>query len=180
MINQQPAYSHLFSCLYDEPGPVGQLGRGTHHSVFRSVQWRDIGGGPIEKGRVHDFAVIWDEDHDTRVMQVAERLHLAGLLWPVVFIGERKAILTVLFAQMAGPLQDATVDTIGQVQAIAEEADESDNWCFEWGWFHRSTVPEEGNRTVLAGLVGGGSERAVAYLQGIDALWELGEKPFLG
>ncbi|WP_257792875.1 hypothetical protein [Azospirillum argentinense] len=29
-------YSHIFSCLYDEPAPIGRLGRSAHHSVFRS------------------------------------------------------------------------------------------------------------------------------------------------
>ncbi|MBM3548872.1 MAG: hypothetical protein FJX54_18165 [Alphaproteobacteria bacterium] len=88
-------YSHSFSCLYDEPAPIGVLGRGAHHSVFRSMQSRDINGSRLENRRIHDFAIIWDEDHDTRVISVVERLHLTGLLWPIVFIGERKGVLTI-------------------------------------------------------------------------------------
>ncbi len=53
-----PVYSQLFSCLYDQAEAVGQLGRGTHHSVFRSIQWRDIDGDFRDSGRFHDFAVI--------------------------------------------------------------------------------------------------------------------------
>ena len=42
-----PQYSTLFSCLYDEPDPVGQLGRGTHYSVMRSVEWLDVTRRPL-------------------------------------------------------------------------------------------------------------------------------------
>lgn len=37
-----------------------------------------------------DFAVIWDEDHDTRVIEVIEQIYLQGLMAPVRFVGERK------------------------------------------------------------------------------------------
>ncbi|KAA0571671.1 hypothetical protein FZ983_33180 [Azospirillum sp. B21] len=168
-------YSHIFSCLYDEPAPIGRLGRGVHHSVFRSVQWRDIGGAPLEKGRIHDFAIIWDEDHDTRVIRIAERLHLAGLLWPIVFIGERKGVLTILFAAMAGPLRDRDNDHLAQIQAISEDAGD-DSWTCHTGWFRRAEVLEEGTPYTGGGIIDDEDWRVVNYLNGIDALWELGEK----
>ncbi|MBO9724189.1 MAG: hypothetical protein J7530_07430 [Novosphingobium sp.] len=171
----QAFYSHAFSCLYDERAPVGQLGRGVHHSVFRSVQWRDIGGDPLEKGRIHDFAVIWDEDHDTRVIEAAEKLHLAGFLWPVVFIGERKGVLTILFAAMAGPLQDRHTDHLASIRAIAEDAGD-DRWSCQMGWFQRVEVLEEGTNCNGSGIINDAEWRVVNYLNGIDALWELGEK----
>ena len=40
-------YSKLFSCLYDEAEPVGSLGRGTHYSIFRSVEWLDVTRRPL-------------------------------------------------------------------------------------------------------------------------------------
>lgn len=168
-------YSHLFSCLHDEPVPIGRLGRGAHHSVFRSVQWRDIGGDPLEKGRIHDFAIIWDEDHDTRVIGVLERLHLAGYLWPVVFVGERKGVLTILFAGMAGPLQDRDNDHLAKIRAIAEDAGD-DSWDVRTGWFRRVEVLEEGTPYTGEGIINDDDWRVVNYLNGIDALWELGEK----
>ncbi|QCO03095.1 hypothetical protein [Azospirillum argentinense] len=168
-------YSHIFSCLYDEPAPIGRLGRSAHHSVFRSVQWRDIGGAPLKKGRIHDFAIIWDEDHDTRVIRVAERLHLGGFLWPVVFIGERKGVLTILFAAMAGPLQDRDNDHLAQIQAIAEDAGD-DSWTCHTGWFRRVEALDEGTPYTGEGIINDEDWRVVNYLNGIDALWELGEK----
>lgn len=168
-------YSHIFSCLYNEVAPIGRLGRGAHHSVFRSVQWRDIGGDPLENGRIHDFAIIWDEDHDTRVIRVAERLHLAGLLWPVVFIGERKGVVTILFAAMAGPLQDRDNDHLAAIIDVAEGAVD-DSWSCRTSWFHRMEVLEEGTHYDGEGIINDAEWRVVNYLNGIDALWQLGEK----
>lgn len=170
-----PTYSHLFSCLFDQAAPIGQLGRGAHHSVFRSVQWHDIGGSPLTHGRIHDFTVIWDEDHDTRIIRVVERLHLAGLLWPVVFVGERKGVVTILFAQMAGPLQDSKGNHLDQIRSIAEDAGD-DSWTCRTGWFQRVEVLEEGTAYNGADIINDEDWRVFAYLQGIDALWELGEK----
>ncbi len=170
-----PVYSHIFSCLYDEPAPIGRLGRGAHHSVFRSIQWRDISGNPLDKGRIHDFAVIWDEDHDTRVIRAIERLHLAGCLWPVVFIGERKGVLTILFANMAGPLPDRDDDHLRKIRDIAEDAGD-DSWTCQMGWFTRVEVLEEGTPYTGSGIINDDDWRVVNYLNGIDALWELGEK----
>lgn len=168
-------YSHLFSCLYDQPEPIGSLGRGAHYSVFRSVQWRDIDGDHLIKGRIHDFAVIWDEDHDVRVIQVVERLHLAGLLWPIIFIGERKGVLTILFSQMAGPLQTADEDQLQQIRQIAGDAGD-DSWTCTTGWFDRIEAVGEGATYDGAGIINDSDWRVMSYLQGIDALWELGEK----
>jgi hypothetical protein len=170
-------YSHLFSCLYDEPEEVGNLGRGAHCSVFRSIQWFDIGGDRLPEGRIHDFAIIWDEDHDTRVIKVVERLHLAGLLWPVVFVGERKGMLFLLFDQMAGPLIDRHSDTQALIVRTVEGLRiDGDCWGCETGWFMRARVPEEGSLTSPVGIIHDIDAKVVAYLHGIDALWSLGDK----
>src|SRR5690242_20442353 len=91
-----PVYSALFSCLHDESKPIGNIGRGSHYSVFRAVQWKDALGEPLPRAQMQDFAVVWDEDHDERVIKVAEEIYMAGLLFPIRFIGERKGMLTVI------------------------------------------------------------------------------------
>ncbi len=83
-------YSPFFSTLYDEAGPVGSLGRGTHYSILRAVIW------PNGEPRFHDFAVIWDEDHDLRIIWVIEQLYARRLLQPIIAIGERKGGVTAL------------------------------------------------------------------------------------
>ena len=93
-----PQYSSLFTTIYDQPEPVGRIGRGTHYSILRSVEWLDVMRQPLKVPQIHDFAIIWDEDHDVRLIDVLERLYLTGLLAPIQFIGERKAMLTVITA----------------------------------------------------------------------------------
>ena len=73
---------------------MGDFGRGTHYSVLRVPIWQDEWLSPLPQGALLDFAVIWDEDHDERVMQVIEELYFSGLLGPVRFVGERKGSLT--------------------------------------------------------------------------------------
>lgn len=170
-------YSNLFSCLYDQPEPVGRLGLGVHHSVFRSTQWRAIDGDHLTAPRIHDFAVIWDEDHDERVVRVAERLHMAGLLWPLVFIGERKGVVTLLLDYMGGPelWQDETV-WLDKIHNVASHADDTDNWEVEIGMYHRMVVLEEGTQTNAIRIVPEDETRVVLYLQAIDVLWLLGNR----
>ncbi len=170
-----PTYSHLFSCLFDQAAPVGNLGRGAHHSVFRAVQWHGPDGPYPTHGRVQDFAVIWDEDHDTRVIDLSERLHLAGLLWPVAFIGERKGVVTVLCATMAGPTQDLMENYVQKIRSIASDVN-GDYWTCQIGQFQRAGVLNEATPDDVLGIISDDSWRVGAYLRGIDALWELGPK----
>jgi hypothetical protein len=90
------SYSPIFQTLHDETRPVGQLGRGTHYSVLRVPIWQDEWLNPLPQGALLDFAVIWDEDHDERVIEAIEALYFGGLLAPVRIIGERKGSLCVL------------------------------------------------------------------------------------
>ena len=75
-------YSPFFQTLYDEQAPVGHLGRGTHYSVLRAAVFHDELGEILPENRYkgphakfHDFAVIWDEDHDKRVIEVIEQIY---------------------------------------------------------------------------------------------------------
>lgn len=168
------AYSHLFSCLYDQQEPVGAIGRGSHYSVFRSIQWRSPEGAARERGRIHDFAVIWDEDHDERIIRVVERLQLAGLMWPVVFIGERKAILNILLAHQAGPIEAEDPTYVEKIRAIANDVD-GDVWDLRMGTYHRDPANEDG-LTYPSDIIAYPDAAVIAYLQSIDVLWQLGEK----
>ncbi|KQS49882.1 hypothetical protein ASG20_10895 [Sphingomonas sp. Leaf198] len=170
----QHQYSHLISCLHDQDAPVGAIGRGAHHSIFRSVQWHTLSGEESKRGRLHDFAVIWDEDHDERIIGVIERLHLAGLLWPVVFIGERKGNMTVLLAHGAGPIELDEPGYVEAVGAIVQDVDH-DVWDVRFGTFHRDPA-NDGRLTNAAGIIADDEPVVVAYLQSIDILWQLGER----
>jgi hypothetical protein len=175
-----PQYSKLFSCLYDESEPVGHLGRGTHYSVMRCVEWLDVTRKPLKLPEQHDFAVIWDEDHDTRVIEAIEQIYMAGLLSPVQFIGERKGTLTVVVAARfyySGTEQDLQAYA-GQINDISQKL--SDSWPAEIGSFDRAP-PAVGlgwHQTDSAGLISADEHRVNMYLANIDSLWGLGTKPF--
>src|SRR5262245_22614187 len=89
-------YSPFFDVLYDQKTPVGEFLRGTHYSVLRAAVWQDCALKPLKRAQLLDFAVIWDEDHDERVIEVIERMYFGGLLSPVLFIGERKGCLSII------------------------------------------------------------------------------------
>ena len=169
-----PRYSDLFSCRYDQPAPVGKMGRGTHYSVFRTAEWHDVNGVAVRRAQLHDFAVIWDEDHDTRVIPAIENLYVAGLLAPVQFIGERKGTLTVLVAACFYDLDDVLEPYRKCIAQIAEALPD-DRWEVEIGSFCRSALEE--HRLMPAGIIADTEERVAVYLRGIDHLWKLGTWP---
>jgi len=81
-------YSHFFSVIYDQPEPVGNIGRGNHYTVARVVEADGFG--------FMDFAIIWDEDHDTRVIWVIEKMISQKLIARVVAVEEKKGCLTII------------------------------------------------------------------------------------
>lgn len=172
-----PSYSSLFSCLYDEQEPIGSLGRGTHYSVFRAVEWLDVCRQPLTLPQVHDFAVIWDEDHDTRVIPVIEQIYMAGLLSPVQFIGERKGTLTVVVAARFyfHGMESNIQDYASLVNKIAQNAS-GDAWPADVGMFDRHPGSDHQNET--HGLIMADDHRVQTYLRNIDSLWGLGTYPF--
>jgi hypothetical protein len=169
-------YSTYFSCLYDEPRPVGSLGRGTHYSVFRSVEWLDVQRRRLPIPHVHDFAVIWDQDHDERVIDAIERIYLAGLLSPVQFIGERKGGLTAIVASLHywAPRNEADAYKRA-LEAIGQSLD--DPWPVEIGCFDRRSGSPQ-NRS-FEGIISAAENKVELYLANIDSLWELGTRPFV-
>ena len=148
-------YSTLFSTLYDQESPVGNLGRGTHYSVLR---FAGVFGNTFQ---VHDFAVVWDEDHDTRVIPIAEQLHAAGLMWRVLAIGEREGGITVLVRH----LEQAEI-FVKVARRISETGVDGDSFGCDIEEF------PGGGRLI----VDDEASRVQNYLRGVDALWQLGTK----
>ncbi len=171
-------YSSLFSCIYDEPAPVGQLGRGTHYSIFRCVEWFDVIRKQVPQGQLHHFAVIWDEDHDKRIIPIVERLYLAGLLSPVQFIGENKGCITIILAAKFA-FAGSTADSKLYENLVREQVgmDTTDSWEVRFGMFDRAR-PVNGvdHQCDLQGLIAEDNHIAIAYLRVIDKMWTLGTK----
>lgn len=169
-------YSSLLSTLYDEPAPVGKLGRGTHYSVVRLTQWHGPKPGAPNANRLHDIAIIWDEDHDTRVIDALEQIHVAGLSSPIVFIGERKGHLTVLVDQRF--VDSSSASELEQyskaIERIAQDLD--DPWSCDVDGF--DTTMHMGDQSVRYGIINDKGDKVTTYLCNINNLWALGHKDF--
>ena len=156
-------YFRFIETLYDEKRPVGNLGRGTHYSVFRSISWFDEKLLSGKEAKFHDFAVIWDEDHDDRVIGVVERMYIEGILSPVLFVGERKGMLAIIVSESFP--NSKMEDFKAKVQ---EETDltESDHW---------STHVEKISSDEI-GIIADSDEKVQLYLKNIISLWDIGIK----
>jgi hypothetical protein len=167
----------FFKTLYNETGPVGNFGRGTHYSVMRVPIWQDTLLRPMHQGAMLDFAIIWDEDHDERVLEVIERMYFAGLLAPVRFIGERKGTLSVLI--------DAGAVEAWKPAALKKYRDAvvsiSNNQNDPWPAHVSSLASLAGSPAPAIGLdpsiIHENRAKVIAYLQNIDMLWNVGIKP---
>lgn len=171
-------YSPYFGTLYDEQDYHGSLGRGTHHSVLQCAEFYDVELTPVKTAHVHKFSVIWDEDHDTRVIDFAERLYMNGQLAPVQFIGERKGGASIVlasrfrFARYDGHLEEY----LEQASALAEDVS-GDHFSVEIGFLDRSVfgIQPHGH---YSGMINDRPEKEEYYLRSIDAVWDLGTKPY--
>jgi len=177
---QTRQYSDFLRCLYDEQEPVGRIGRGCHYSVFRTAEWFDILGRRSARALVHDFAVIWDEDHDERIIEAIERMYVEGLLFPVQYIGERKGGLTaILAAKFRWGISEADFEAYkAKVWDIAENLS-MDSWHCDFGTFDKSLVDGIPHQTEYEGLIADGTQKVDNYIRNIDNLWSICLRPYV-
>jgi hypothetical protein len=150
------SYSYYFHTLFDQSGPVGYLPNGAHHSVLRSLNWFAPDGSLLAEPTFHDFAIIWDEDHDTRLLPVLEHLYRARLLYKALFVGEAKGVLSVVVDSEPRDLKSYTK----AVEVIAQANE--DPWNCEVTRFRREVRDSD---PPLQG-----------FMVGIHATWRLGIK----
>jgi hypothetical protein len=145
-------YSEFFSTVYDEPSPADHFGKGAHYSVLRALVW-------VPRMKFHDFAVIWDEDHDQRILWVAEQLYVRLLLHNVLFIGERSTHVTVL-----------TIDSVDSQfeESFREICGKVSSYCA-----HITISPF---RRGGLGIIDASADQVEWYLEGIGSLWSLGTR----
>lgn len=159
-------YSDFFKTLHDETQPTGYLGRGTHYSILRAVVWQDQFGKTLEEGHYLDFAIVWDEDHDTRIIEVLDALYLKGLLSPVIIVGERKGGLTLLFS-------DETRSKYSNIayQSYAKKVQELAQPETDWWQTTVTTIDDDDN-----GIINDSRNETKLYLNNLCSLWRLGLK----
>jgi hypothetical protein len=162
-------YSPFFQTLYDEQEPVGYLGRGTHYSILRAIVFHDEYGQPLPQDRYkcpeakyHDFAVLWDEDHDTRIIEALQKIYTRGILPMFSFLGERKAMLTALALSDSQVLRSYAPSILKEICSNIY----NDCWTSEVGIISQ---PEA--------IINAATQDIVLYLKNINMLWKLGSKP---
>jgi len=158
--------SPFFEVLYEQKEPVGDFGRGTHYSVLRAPVWQDGALKPLKQAQLLDFAVIWDDDHDERVMEVIDLIYLEGLLAPVRYIGERKGSLTIV-ADAAAVKSWSEAQWASYCKAVDGIGPTDDPWPTK---VEKGSA--SGNTIIHADAVAVGT-----YLAHIELLWDLGLKP---
>lgn len=162
-------YSDFFKTLHDEQGPTGYLGRGTHYSVLRAVVFHDPTGKPLPEGQFANFAVIWDEDHDTRVMEPIEEIYRRGLLSSFLMFGERKGSFTAILSNhVRGDLfrrADGRVELLKtEINRICQAL--SDPWPSEV--VYRPLLGETNP------IINDEIKKVDLYLNNLEMLWQLG------
>lgn len=174
-------YSDFFHCVHDEPSDYGSLGRGTHYSILRAIEWLDVIGKPVSNGLVHDFAVIWDEDHDTRVIEAIERMYMEGLLFAVQFVGERKGTITVIVdPKFYRQLGNSGLDTYKRkIEEITSSLSSGDDWPCDVGTFSKPIFKSSSPQPEYGWLINDSFERVDTYLRNIDNLWSLGSRKYV-
>ncbi|WBA15333.1 hypothetical protein [Salinivibrio proteolyticus] len=168
---QSQAYSPLFSTVYDEKTPIGYLGRGTHYSIFRAAQFLNNMYQPQTPLRAQDFCVVWDEDHDTRIIEVIEILYLNNLLAPVLYIGERKGGVSVILDKSFYDNKTLLSSFYQQLSIITQGL--NDPWCSDVGYFDPTSKCVE-----PVALINDSIDKVTVYLNNINNLWSLGHKGF--
>jgi hypothetical protein len=170
-------YSDFFQTLHDEQTPTGYLGRGTHYSVMRAVTFHDARGKPFIEGQYTDFAVIWDEDHDTRVIEPIEEIYRKGFLSSFLMFGERKGSFTAILSNYARPkiapmpgTEDARLPLLKtEVSAICQAL--NDPWPSEVIDRRRVALLDGSNP-----IISDEDHKVNLYLDNLQMLWQLGTK----
>lgn len=159
----------LFQTLYHEASPSGSLGKGTHYSVLRALVWHNPLGTPLKKAKYHDFVVIWDEDHDERIVKVIEKIYLKGILPNFLIFGERKGIFSAVVNNISIVITDAThQDTLEKKLLPITNDVGGDVWNLE--------IINNTKSHNITSLISDDVHRVSAYLDNIDILWGLGLK----
>jgi hypothetical protein len=159
-------YSPFFQTLHDEVAPVGSLGRGTHYSILRATVFHDVYGSPLADGaQFADFAVIWDEVHDERVIQPIERLYRSGGLSSFIMFGARKG---GFYGVLAPVLEMTTSENLAAQTAKSCQSINGD-------WWQSQLVELDRPGSIILAEVG----NVVQYLDTIDMLWRLGLKTII-
>ena len=178
-MHDTPKYSPHLHCIYDESAPTNHFGRGTHYSIFQALSWRSKKGKLNQQATVHNVAVIWDEDHDERIIPCMEALLMNGLLYAVSIIGERKGHMNIVFNSMSSAYMDTNQKHIyrKEITKIVNDiigTKFEDSWSITFG--EMSDVPsmaKNGYKIFHQSLIYSDIDIIDAYIRKINNRWNI-------
>jgi hypothetical protein len=158
-------YSSYFKTIYDEQSPSTDLGRGTHYSIFRTVVWKDFDNNDLKKPKHLDFAVLWDEDHDTRVIRLLDKIYTDGYIHTGLIFGERKGCFSLKPSKFRYYENEEIENIYLKIKELAEDLDgpHEDQWTF-----YEDDPPYA--------IIHGHDKDVSKYLTSIKKRWKLGLK----
>lgn len=134
-----------------------------------------------QQASVQNVAIIWDEDHDERIIACVEALLRAGLLYAVSMIGERKGSVTIVLTSMsAARLSDnqkrAYLEEVTQVINDVVDVKHNDSWVITFGEMTDTPSLRLMGRDIFhQSLIQDGDEQKIdTYVRNIDYLWDIG------
>jgi hypothetical protein len=126
--------------------------------VLRAVVFHDQNRKPLSEGQFADFAVIWDEDRDERVIKPIEEIYRRGLLSSFLMFGETQGVFTAVLSDKVHLVTPAETDERIQflkteIHAICNKLDDA--------WFSQ-VVDRDGDKTMSL------------CLKDLEMRWQLG------
>ena len=167
-------YSPLFETIYDEQKPSSELGRGTHYSILRAIVAHDHNGDDLNTIKNLDFAVIWDEDHDTRIIPVLEEICETGYLSLGIIFGERKGSFHFVLNDSYKSKYEDFKKIYKDIENIVHSTEE-DTWCFHMDYLltNEGDIDEDSE---ITGIINASDKQIEKYLKEISEKWNLGLK----
>jgi len=155
-ISTLPRYSEYFKTIYDERIPSSTHGRGTHYSILQAPMVSQT--DPTH----YNFAVIWDEDHDERVIGRIEMIYLHGMLKYFLMFGERKGFFSAIHtdAYNISPSLEKNIEWIGENSEFGSWG--NDAWGTDVSYMQHT------------GIINAPASDIYPYLKKIMIDWELG------
>ena len=157
------SYSSFFRTLHDEHYTDRSITPncrffGSHTSVLQALVFNDELGNPCE-GHEYNVAVIWDPDHDERIIRVLDACYRRRILSSFIALGEREGILTAVLNPIVSDPHHyrRAVFVDGQLTEIGAKEVDYEYWCVE-----------------VRGMGCLGGKDTLAYLNKLRTVWRLG------
>ena len=169
-------YSPYFETIYESDEGSTDLGRGTHYSILRAkVTNQTKLAFTGESVLYYDFGLIWDEDHDTRVIEVLEKLYETEMIFDLQFVGERKGYFSAVMRQsVLFCRNDVWLESFeSNLQEFLNDVGgdpTQEQWGDSWGC-DVSHISSPNN-----GIIHDHADSVTEYLQSIQDHWRLGFK----